>query len=281
MEDLEAIPKCFIISPIGQPESEARRRSDKVPRHIIEPIVDQCGYTPIRADKIDAPEMITNQIIRLVVESDIVIADLTGHNPNVMYELVIRHSTRKPAIHVLAKGEQLPFDIGGNRTIFVDHSDLGSAADCRSELINQIKVIEKDPDAVDNPITISFDLMAMKASEGPVDHTLAAMAESIQDIQAQMRRLRVRPTRQMPQPHAERSMADYREHPPDFDESESRRSLLTIQRLIVEGNVPQETAEGMRRRMVQLASTLETTTEYDRLWEDVNAMVDQLPLEDW
>ena len=48
---------------------------------------------------------------------------------NVYYELAVRHATRKPVIQLMQKGEPLPFDVAGTRTIIVDHRDLDSAED--------------------------------------------------------------------------------------------------------------------------------------------------------
>ena len=80
---------CVVISPIGDPDSETRKRSDKVLKHIISPSVETMGYEPIRADKISEPGIITTQIIQYIVESSLVIADLTSiQNQNI--ELLVQ-----------------------------------------------------------------------------------------------------------------------------------------------------------------------------------------------
>ena len=89
---------CFVIAPIGDPESDTRKRSDQVLRHVIKPAATTCGYTAIRADEIDKPGMITSQVIQHVVSDPLVVADLTERNPNVFYELAIRHALRKPLV---------------------------------------------------------------------------------------------------------------------------------------------------------------------------------------
>lgn len=78
---------CFVIAPIGEEGSDIRRRSDQVFKHIIAPAAKDCGYETIRADKISEPGIITSQVILHLVEDALVIADLTGRNPNVFYEL--------------------------------------------------------------------------------------------------------------------------------------------------------------------------------------------------
>src|SRR5438552_15664428 len=87
---------CFVISPIGEDDSETRKCSDQVLKHIITGPIEQLGYEVVRADKISEPGIITSQIIEQVVEAALVIADLTEKNPNVFYELALRHVTRKP-----------------------------------------------------------------------------------------------------------------------------------------------------------------------------------------
>ena len=111
---------CFVIAPIGDPESEIRKRSDQVLKHVIAPAVRQCGYTPLRADHISEPGLISSQVIQHIVNDPLVIADLTGRNPNVFYELALRHALRKPLVQIMKSGEQMPFDVAGTRTIYID-----------------------------------------------------------------------------------------------------------------------------------------------------------------
>src|SRR5690349_10032057 len=83
---------CFIASPIGAAGSDARRRSDLVKRYIIDEALKPLGYETRRADDIDKSGEITTQIVADLIEADLLVADLTGHNANVFYELAIRHS---------------------------------------------------------------------------------------------------------------------------------------------------------------------------------------------
>src|SRR5687767_14258073 len=94
---------CFVISPIESKGSDVRRRSDQVLKYIIEPAA--VGYDVIRADKISEGGIITSQVVQYLRDSALVIADLTGHNANVFYELAIRHVLRKPYIHMIHKSE--------------------------------------------------------------------------------------------------------------------------------------------------------------------------------
>ena len=148
---------CFVIAPIGESGSDIRKRSDQILEHIIRPAVESCGYKAVRADEILKPGMITNQIIRHVVEDPLVIADLTGQNANVFYELAIRHFVRKPLVQIIDKVEDIPFDVGSMRTIVINHQDLDSAKEVKIEIKKQIQSLEEDSSSLENPISIASE----------------------------------------------------------------------------------------------------------------------------
>jgi len=176
--------KCFVISPIGEEGSEMRERSDKVLEHIIKPPVEECGYECIRADEISEPGIITSQIIQHLIGDDLVVADLTGRNPNVYYELAVRHVVRKPIVQVIQAGESIPFDVAGTRTIHVDHRDLDSVADCKLELVKQIRSVEKDPSRVDTPISVAIDLDFLRKSENPLEKSSTEIISMLQEVRS-------------------------------------------------------------------------------------------------
>jgi hypothetical protein len=85
------VKSCFFISRIGKPGSKERDHSDKLLEYIVGPIVQELGYDiPLRSDKDPMPGTIAPQVYRSLWEADLVIADLTGRNPNVYYELLAR-----------------------------------------------------------------------------------------------------------------------------------------------------------------------------------------------
>ena len=173
---------CFVIAPIGEEESEVRKRSDQILKHVIEPPASECGYKAVRADKIDKPGVITSQVIQHVVEDPLIIADLTGHNPNVFYELAIRHAIRKPFIQIIKKGERIPFDVAGTRTINVDHRDLDSVGEAKNEIVNQIKSLEQDASNIETPISVSLDLQILRQSDDPEHRSLADIMSTLTEL---------------------------------------------------------------------------------------------------
>lgn len=145
-------PTCFLIAPIGLPDSEIRRRSDLLFKHVVRPAVESAGYLLVRADGIDAPGLITTQIINLLMTAELVIADLSGLNPNVMYELGIRHALRLPVIQLASRGDTIPFDVANIRTILYDVHDLDAVASARELLTRFISALEAGEGAFASPV---------------------------------------------------------------------------------------------------------------------------------
>jgi hypothetical protein len=175
-------PSCFVIGPIGRDDSEARKRSDQLLRHIIEPIIMGLGYErPLRADRIGESGRITRQIIQHIVEDDLVVADLTDSNPNVYYELALRHAIKKPFVQILAGQDSLPFDVADQRTIMVDHRDLDSVAKAKDDLTRQVEAIQAGTD-IDTPLTFAIDVASLKSSENPGDRTQGEILQLLEEV---------------------------------------------------------------------------------------------------
>jgi len=181
---------CFVIAPIGADGSDIRLRSDQVLKHIIGPSAIECGYKPLRADQISEPGIITSQVIQHVVEDPLVIADLTGWNPNVFYEIALRHAMKKPIVQLINATEKIPFDVAASRTVHVDHRDLDSVARAKEEIVKQIKAVEKNPEEVDNPISVAVELQSLRRSDNPLEKGYSEIITMLSDIRTGMGDLR-------------------------------------------------------------------------------------------
>lgn len=156
---------CFYVTPIGEDDSEQRRHSDLFLGSIVEPALEQFHLKVVRADAIDKPGTITRQIIEYLLKSRLVIADLSFHNPNVFYELALRHAMRLPVVQLIRSADRVPFDLNQIRTIRIDTSDIYSLVPkidtYRSEIASQVRRALDDPDSVDNPVTTYYPGLRM------------------------------------------------------------------------------------------------------------------------
>ena len=103
------------------------------------------------------------------------IADLTGRNPNVFYELALRHAIGKPVIHIKEISETIPFDVLGIRIIDIDSRYIDDIEKTKETIKDYIETIEKNPKQIDeNPITISKNSI-----------TISSLVNDLKNIQSQ------------------------------------------------------------------------------------------------
>lgn len=154
---------CFYIAPIGEEGSDARKHSDLFLGSIVEPAMEPFQLTVVRADSIDKPGIITRQIIDYIMRSRLVIADLSFHNPNVFYELALRHAIKLPIVQLIRTSDKVPFDVNQMRTIQIDTTDIYSLVpridSYRAEVANQVRRALEADHVVDTPISTYFPNM--------------------------------------------------------------------------------------------------------------------------
>lgn len=134
---------CFVIGPIGNrhapvgsAEHDVYVEALRVIEQIIEPACKTVGLEPVRADGISKAGEINDQIFRRLRDDDVVIADLTNANANVMYELGLRHTKDRITLQIGEYG-RLPFDINQIRTVQFSGSDVGRS-DASKELAESL-----------------------------------------------------------------------------------------------------------------------------------------------
>jgi hypothetical protein len=172
--------ECFVIAPIGTPDSDERKRSDKVFRHVIKPAVEPCGYEAYRGDHETEPGVILTTIVRRLLQAPLVIADLSGRNPNVFYELAVRHTFRKPVILLMQQGEAVPFDVGGLRIITLDHTDLDNVESVKRQIGDQIRAIESGGNGFSgSPIEVAVQLDELSRTATPESTSRAEVIQSL------------------------------------------------------------------------------------------------------
>lgn len=183
---------CFIITPIGEQGSDTFRKASGVIESVIKPVLESYNYGDIKvAHEIAESGMISTQIINRIVDADLVIANLTDKNPNVMYELCLRHIVAKPIIHICEEGTVLPFDIKDNRTIFYKNDMMGT--DELSKKLNIfIKSISYEDEYRDNPIYTALQYNSLlkyngSSEESEKNKLLLSILDGIEEIKHDVR----------------------------------------------------------------------------------------------
>ncbi len=113
-------PLCFVLMPFGKKAvpSGLTVDFDAVYASVIQPGVEAAGMEPLRADEELTGGVIHKPMYERLILCDFAVADLTGANANVFYELGLRHGVR-PSTTVMLSAEagRLPFDVAPLRTV--------------------------------------------------------------------------------------------------------------------------------------------------------------------
>ena len=114
-------PRIFVVMQFGEPY-------DFLYQDVILPVAQKLGFEALRADDVYRPGVILQDIIREIIECDVVVADITPVNANVFYELGYAHATQKPTILLANRSvEKLPFDVSGYRVVYYSNTIRGKS----------------------------------------------------------------------------------------------------------------------------------------------------------
>jgi hypothetical protein len=109
----EFLDTCFVMTPFGA-------WFDRYYQEIYVPAIKEAGFEPKRADELFTTGSVVEQIWEQIEKAKLLLADLTGKNPNVFYELGLAHAARKPVVFTPAQVDDVPFDLRHLRVIIYD-----------------------------------------------------------------------------------------------------------------------------------------------------------------
>jgi hypothetical protein len=111
-------PNCFVIMPFSERTPDYREGFfQEVLKSIIGPAGKQAGFSVSTANR-EGSDVIQSTIVNRLLDDDLVIADLTEHNPNVLFELGMRMAFDKPIVLIKAKGTRAIFDVDNMLRVF-------------------------------------------------------------------------------------------------------------------------------------------------------------------
>jgi len=177
---------CFIISRIGGDGTPERKKADEKLSHFFKPVLSELHYDAIRADQEETPGSISRSIVERIINSDMVIADISDQNPNVFYEIAIRNAVKKPIIVIRSPDQKPPFDIQDKRAIAVDMSKPDIWVPAMKKLKKQIESAEDNPTNASESILSDFTLSIEPETK---EDTESVLLRTVKDMQGQLRRI--------------------------------------------------------------------------------------------
>lgn len=221
---------CFVITPIGSPGSAIRRSTDGLLDAVIRPVLQPLGFAARAAHEDASPGSITSKVIQNLISADLVVANLTNLNPNVMYELAVRHATQKPVVTLAEEETKLPFDIAGDRCVFFQN-DLAGSQELQTSFRNAVSEAMKHS-THDNPIVTANSSLELRisASQSSDSEILVALVSRFESLADTVQRLSDR--LEGPKYSRNRTLAARRDYPQltDFGSlQDSPNFRLTVQ----------------------------------------------------
>jgi len=161
---------CFVATPIGAETSDVRKSADGLLNEVVVPELTSLGFDVVVPHQMSTPGSITSQVVEHLIESSLVVANLTGLNPNVMYELAVRHATQKPIVILAEASTVLPFDVSDQRTLFFENNMMG-AFRLRPAFRAAVTAAMDQGEVEDNPIYRGRAASIIKSQPGTPDTT--------------------------------------------------------------------------------------------------------------
>jgi hypothetical protein len=135
----EFLDTCFVMMPFGP-------WFDRYYQEIYVPAIKEAGFEPIRADELFTTGSVVEQIWEQIEKGKLLLADLSGKNPNVFYELGLAHAARKPVVFTASQVDDVPFDLRHLRVIIYDIREPDWATRLKKSITDYLRNAAKEPE---------------------------------------------------------------------------------------------------------------------------------------
>lgn len=135
----EFLETCFVMMPFGE-------WFDRYYKEIYIPAIREAGFEPVRADELFTTGSVVEQIWEEIVKAKILLADLSGKNPNVFYELGLAHAAIKPVVFTASKVDDVPFDLRHLRVIVYEIQEPDWSSKLRKSITDYLRNAAKEPE---------------------------------------------------------------------------------------------------------------------------------------
>lgn len=171
---------CFVIMPFGG-------WSDKYYTSIFRPAIEAAGLLPHRADDLFRPSTIVNDIWAFTNKARIILADLTGKNPNVFYELGLAHALAKPAVLVTETMDDVPFDLRALRVLEYDKNQPDWGVALERKISRSIEEVLESPAEAVLPAFLSVSSSSKRTTVTPERKELLELKRDMDLLRRELR----------------------------------------------------------------------------------------------
>jgi hypothetical protein len=159
----EFLDTCFVMMPFGS-------WFDRYYQEIYVPAIKDAGLEPVRADELFNTGSVVEQIWDQIVKSRVLLADLTGKNANVFYELGLAHAAVKPVVFTSANVDDVPFDLRHLRVIVYEIREPDWGAKLKKLITEYLRNTIKDPaKSIPHPFRVLAEMRAKDEDEQEIN----------------------------------------------------------------------------------------------------------------
>jgi hypothetical protein len=180
--------KCFVLMPFEPPR-------EKYYSQIYSRAIEEAGLAAKRGDSLFRSSPIMGDIWKFVQESTVLLADLTGRNANVFYELGLAHAISKPVVLVAETMDDVPFDLRGLRVLTFDRNDPDWGATLRERIALALKETLAD---ILGSVPSMFIQTTPRVPARPEESALASEVRTLREEITALRRESRRTVRKQP-----------------------------------------------------------------------------------
>lgn len=157
----EFLETCFVMMPFGA-------WFDKYYQEIYIPAIREAGFEPVRADELFTTGSVVEQIWEEIKKAKLLLADLSGKNPNVFYELGLAHAAMKPVVFTASRVEDVPFDLRHLRVIIYEIQEPDWGTQLRKSITDYLRNAAKEPEkSIPHPFRSIAEAASAEAAKIP------------------------------------------------------------------------------------------------------------------
>lgn len=184
--------RCFVIMPFSETEDYEQGHFMRVYNYLIKPACEEAGFEVLRGDSNPKADFIPMEIVKQIVECDMAICDLSARNPNVFYELGLRHAFDLKTVLIKDEKTERAFDTSGIRTIEYSSSlRIDEVEKSIAEIVKSIKNTYEQKEKDGNSL---IQLLSVNPAQLPESRELnqdtSLIMNEIRDLRFEMHQLR-------------------------------------------------------------------------------------------
>lgn len=167
-----AKPLCFVMMPISDGQNYDPGHFNRVYEHLFKPAIEAAGFNYERADDITKTDYIVVSIVKKIIDAEMVLCDMSSRNPNVLYELGLRHAYQKKVVLVKDTKTEKIFDVQGLR--YTEYDGTLRVDTVQKDIIKIKESLEKTYSDKDSSINSIVQLSGIVAATPPEQKKVSA-----------------------------------------------------------------------------------------------------------